>query len=125
MFLGEKGKYRLVQNCVLCGAVPCDTACPEGLVPARQLRSIWFDNEKSAAARRGASIPILAKLTPNVARMSPAAEAALSGGADGLSAINTIKWIVPGAGHADAKNTAPKEYFTHVFDLLETYMRAD
>ena len=73
----------------------------------------------------GASIPILAKLTPNVARMSPEAEAALSGGADGLSAINTIKWIVPGAGHADAKNTAPKEYFTHVFDFLETYMRAD
>ncbi|TYZ30029.1 alpha/beta hydrolase [Selenomonas caprae] len=35
------------------------------------------------------------------------------------------KWIVPGAGHADAKNTAPKEYFTHVFDFLETYMRAD
>ena len=45
------------------------------------------------AARRGATIPILAKLTPNVATMSPAAEAALRGGADGLSAINTIKSI--------------------------------
>ena len=30
----------------------------------------------TAAARRGTSIPILAKLTPNVAKMSPAAEAA-------------------------------------------------
>lgn len=48
----------------------------------------------TAAARRGASIPILAKLTPNVARMSPAAEAALNGGADGLSAINTIKSLM-------------------------------
>ena len=48
----------------------------------------------TAAARRGTSIPILAKLTPNVARMSPAAEAALSGGADGLSAINTIKSLM-------------------------------
>ncbi len=48
----------------------------------------------TAAARRGASIPILAKLTPNVATMSPAAEAAKRGGADGIAAINTIKSIV-------------------------------
>ena len=48
----------------------------------------------TAAARRGASIPILAKLTPNVARMSPAAEAALQGGADGIAAINTIKSVI-------------------------------
>ena len=47
----------------------------------------------TAAARRGTSIPILAKLTPNVAVMSPAAEAALRGGADGIAAINTIKSI--------------------------------
>lgn len=47
----------------------------------------------TAAARRGTSIPILAKLTPNVARMSPAAEAALRGGANGIAAINTIKSI--------------------------------
>ena len=48
----------------------------------------------TAAARRGAGIPILAKLTPNVATMSPAAEAAKRGGADGIAAINTIKSIV-------------------------------
>ena len=47
----------------------------------------------TAAARRGTKIPILAKLTPNVARMSPAAEAAKRGGADGIAAINTIKSI--------------------------------
>ena len=45
------------------------------------------------AARRGTKIPVLAKLTPNVAQMSPAAEAALRGGADGIAAINTIKSI--------------------------------
>ncbi|MBR4331826.1 MAG: 4Fe-4S binding protein, partial [Clostridia bacterium] len=39
-------------------------------------------------------IPVLAKLTPNVANMSPAAEAAKRGGADGIAAINTIKSIV-------------------------------
>ena len=48
----------------------------------------------TAAARRGAKIPILAKLTPNVAAMSPAAEAARRGGADGIAAINTIKSII-------------------------------
>ena len=48
----------------------------------------------TAAARRGTKIPILAKLTPNVAAMSPAAEAAKRGGADGIAAINTIKSII-------------------------------
>ncbi len=47
----------------------------------------------TAAAKRGCKIPVLAKLTPNVARMSPAAEAAKRGGADGIAAINTIKSI--------------------------------
>ena len=48
----------------------------------------------TAAARRGTKLPILAKLTPNEACMSPAAEAAKHGGADGIAAINTIKSIV-------------------------------
>ena len=48
----------------------------------------------TAAARRGADIPVLAKLTPNVTSMNPSAEAAKRGGADGLAAINTIKSIM-------------------------------
>ena len=48
----------------------------------------------TAAARRGTKLPILAKLTPNVAAMSPAAEAAKRGGANGIAAINTIKSII-------------------------------
>ena len=48
----------------------------------------------TAAARRGLNIPLLAKLTPNVTAMSPAAEAARRGGADGIAAINTIKSVV-------------------------------
>ncbi|MGN1367306.1 MAG: NAD-dependent dihydropyrimidine dehydrogenase subunit PreA [Aristaeellaceae bacterium] len=51
--------------------------------------------EKYTAAVRGAcTLPILAKLTPNVAEMSAAGLAAKRGGADGLAAINTIKSIV-------------------------------
>lgn len=48
----------------------------------------------AACARKGASIPIIAKLTPNVDSMIPAALAAKKGGVDGLAAINTIKSIV-------------------------------
>ena len=48
----------------------------------------------TAAAKRGTKIPVIAKLTPNVDRMSPAAEAAKRGGADGIAAINTIKSIM-------------------------------
>ena len=48
----------------------------------------------TAAAKRACTIPVLAKLTPNVANMSPAAEAAMRGGADGIAAINTIKSVV-------------------------------
>lgn len=48
----------------------------------------------TAAARRGTRLPILAKLTPNVATMCPAAEAAKRGGANGIAAINTIKSII-------------------------------
>ena len=47
----------------------------------------------TAAAKRACHIPVIAKLTPNVANMSPAAEAALRGGADGIAAINTIKSV--------------------------------
>lgn len=48
----------------------------------------------TAAAKRACGIPVLAKLTPNVAEMTPAAEAAKRGGADGIAAINTIKSVV-------------------------------
>jgi len=48
----------------------------------------------TAAAKSGTNLPVLAKLTPNVANMSQAAEAALRGGADGIAAINTIKSII-------------------------------
>ena len=45
------------------------------------------------SAKQACHIPVIAKLTPNVDSMSPAAEAAKRGGADGIAAINTIKSI--------------------------------
>ena len=45
------------------------------------------------ATRRGSSLPILAKMTPNITDMRVPARAAIRGGADGIAAINTIKSI--------------------------------
>lgn len=47
----------------------------------------------TAAARRGCTIPLLVKPTPNVTFMSDAAHAGKRSGADGFSIINTIKSI--------------------------------
>ncbi|MBO6108779.1 MAG: NAD-dependent dihydropyrimidine dehydrogenase subunit PreA [Eubacterium sp.] len=52
-----------------------------------------FVKKFTSAAKNACRIPVLAKLTPNVDSMSPAAEAAILGGADGISAINTIKSV--------------------------------
>lgn len=56
--------------------------------------------------RRGTSLPILAKMTPNVSNMEPSAIAAIQGGADGIAAINTIKSI----SSIDLSNMSSKPY---------------
>ena len=48
----------------------------------------------TVSAKKDCHIPVIAKLTPNVAAISPAAEAAQRGGTDGIAAINTIKSVV-------------------------------
>jgi len=59
----------------------------------------------TAAARRGTDRPILAKMTPNLADMRPAARAAMEGGASGIAAINTDKSITN--VNLDTHTTAP------------------
>lgn len=95
----EEEWTRLASRCQDAGAdlVECNFSCPN--MEQRGLGSEIGQNPDqverlTAAARRGCTIPILAKLTPNVGDMIPAAQAALRGGADGLSAINTIKSIM-------------------------------
>lgn len=46
------------------------------------------------ATRKGTKLPILAKMTPNIANMEIPALAAVEAGADGIAAINTIKSIM-------------------------------
>lgn len=46
------------------------------------------------AVRRGTTLPVLAKMTPNIGNMEIPAMAAVEAGADGLAAINTIKSVL-------------------------------
>lgn len=48
----------------------------------------------TAAVKRGTSLPVLAKMTPNITNMELPAIAAVKAGADGLAAINTIKSVL-------------------------------
>lgn len=45
------------------------------------------------AVREGTTLPVIAKMTPNITHITTVAAAALEGGANGISAINTIKSI--------------------------------
>jgi dihydropyrimidine dehydrogenase (NAD+) subunit PreA len=45
----------------------------------------------TAAVKNATSLPILAKMTPNITDISEPAKAAMEGGATGIAAINTIK----------------------------------
>lgn len=47
----------------------------------------------AAAVKRGTSLPVLAKMTPNITDMRVVAKASLEGGADGIAAINTVKSV--------------------------------
>lgn len=89
----------LARRCEEAGAdlIECNFSCPnmeQGGLGVDIGQSPELVAKYTAAARRGCSIPILAKLTPNVADMTPMAIAAIQNGADGLAAINTIKSIM-------------------------------
>lgn len=81
-----------------CGAdmIECNFSCPH--MSAHGLGADVGTNPELVAAytravRRGSSLPVLAKMTPNLQHMEIPAIAAVIAGADGLAAINTIRSI--------------------------------
>jgi len=76
--------------------IECNFSCPQMTVEGTG-HKVGQDSviiEKLTAMTKGAcSIPVMAKMTPNVADMLPMALAAQAGGADAVSAINTVKAI--------------------------------
>lgn len=76
--------------------IECNFSCPH--MSGESLGSDVGQNPElvaryTAAAKKGTTVPVLAKMTPNVGHMEIPAIAAVTAGADGLAAINTIKSI--------------------------------
>ncbi len=89
---------RLAEKCEKAGAsvIECNFSCPN--MESDDLGVTIGQSEElverfTRATKRGTSLPVLAKLTPNITDMVPIALAAKRGGADGISAINTINSI--------------------------------
>ena len=73
-------------------------SCPHGL-PERKMGMAMGENpdivrEVTGWAKEVATIPVWSKMTPNVGHVTEPAGAALQGGADGISAINTILSVI-------------------------------
>lgn len=77
--------------------IECNFSCPH--MAAHGLGSDVGQNPElvssyTKAVRRGTTLPVLAKMTPNIGNMEIPATAAVNAGADGLAAINTIKSVM-------------------------------
>ena len=88
----------LAAKCEKAGAsvIECNFSCPN--MEADDLGITIGQSEElvekfTRATKRGTRLPVLAKLTPNITDMVPMALAAKRGGADSISAINTINSI--------------------------------
>jgi dihydropyrimidine dehydrogenase (NAD+) subunit PreA len=79
-------------------AIELNVSCPHGS-PEKHMGAFIGQNadlveDVTRAARKGTRLPLLVKLTPNVTDMVPIARAAIKGGADALSAINTVESLI-------------------------------
>ncbi|MBQ3390783.1 MAG: NAD-dependent dihydropyrimidine dehydrogenase subunit PreA [Clostridia bacterium] len=88
----------LAKKCEQAGAsaIECNFSCPN--MEAADMGVTIGQSEEliekfTRATKSGTSLPVLAKLTPNITDMVPMALAAKRGGANGISAINTINSI--------------------------------
>jgi dihydropyrimidine dehydrogenase (NADP+)/dihydropyrimidine dehydrogenase (NAD+) subunit PreA len=90
----------IVQRCQETGVdgLELNFSCPHGL-PERRMGSAMGQDpaimaEVSGWVKSATRLPVWAKLTPNVTRIQEGCEAALRGGCDGVSAVNTILCVM-------------------------------
>ncbi|RXE55842.1 dihydroorotate dehydrogenase [Methanoculleus taiwanensis] len=79
-------------------AIELNVSCPHGM-PERGVGAAIGQHadlvgEVTRAVRQVATVPLIVKLTPNVTDIVPIAQAAIDGGADILSAINTVQCLM-------------------------------
>jgi len=79
-------------------AIEINVSCPHGSPEKHMGAFIGQDPSLvelvTKAAKKGTDLPILVKLTPNVTDIVPIANAAVKGGADAISAINTVESLI-------------------------------
>jgi dihydropyrimidine dehydrogenase (NAD+) subunit PreA len=79
-------------------AIELNVSCPHGSPEKHMGAFIGQDpalvEQVTRAAKKGTHLPILVKLTPNVTDIVPIANAAVRGGADAISAINTVESLI-------------------------------
>ena len=84
-----------------CDAVELNFSCPQ-MRESGMGSDVGQDTELvtffTAYVKRSVNIPVIPKMTPNIAHISEPAMAAYSAGADAISAINTIKSVTLGEG---------------------------
>ena len=84
-----------------CDAVELNFSCPQ-MHYAGMGSDVGQDPEMvtffTAYVKRSVNIPVIAKMTPNITHINTPAIGAYAGGADAISAINTIKSVTLGKG---------------------------
>jgi dihydropyrimidine dehydrogenase (NAD+) subunit PreA len=86
--------------------IECNFSCPQMTVEGtghKAGQDSAVVEKLTSLTKEACSIPVMAKMTPNVADMLPLALAAKAGGADAISAINTVKAIT----NVDLDTTTP------------------
>src|SRR5690554_3394125 len=76
--------------------IECNFSCPQMTSHAMGSdvgTNLELVEKYSRAVAESTKLPVIAKMTPNITIMEPAAIAAIKGGAKGVSAINTVKSI--------------------------------
>ena len=79
-------------------AIEINVSCPHGSPEKHMGAFIGQDptlvEQVTRAAKKGTDLPLLVKLTPNVTDIVPIANAAVKGGANAISAINTVESLI-------------------------------
>ena len=104
-------------------AIELNVSCPHGSPEKHMGAFIGQDptlvEQVTRAAKKGTDLPILVKLTPNVTDIVPIANAAVKGGADAISAINTVESLI--GIDIETATPLPIAYGTDSSEQLSTY----
>jgi len=78
--------------------IEMNVSCPHGMPEKRMGALIGQDAELTAevirGCKKGTSLPVMVKVTPNVTDIVPIAEAAVKAGVDAISGINTVLGLI-------------------------------